>query len=65
MFIFQTADDNLANSSLVMAAALRKMKIPVELHLLPQGGHGYGMRPGNPAAETWPGLAEKWLKSVL
>lgn len=65
MFIFQTADDNLSNSSLVMAGALRKMKIPVELHLLPKGGHGYGMRPGNVAAETWPGLAEKWLKGVL
>ena len=61
MFIFQSADDGLANSSLVMAGALRDAKIPVELHLVPKGGHGYGMRPGNPGAETWPGLAEKWL----
>jgi acetyl esterase/lipase len=61
MFIFQSADDGLANSSLVMAGALRDAKIPVELHLVPKGGHGYGMRPGNPAAETWPALAEKWL----
>ena len=28
-------------------------------------GHGYGMRPGNPAAETWTSLAEKWLASTL
>jgi len=61
MFIFQSADDGLANSSLVMTGALRDAKIPVELHLVPKGGHGYGMRPGNPAAETWPVLAEKWL----
>jgi len=61
VFIFQSADDGLANSSLVMAGALRDAKIPVELHLVPKGGHGYGMRPGNPAAETWPALAEKWL----
>lgn len=60
-FIFQSADDRLANSSLVYAAALRDANVPVELHLLPKGGHGYGMRPGNPAAETWPELAEKWL----
>ena len=60
-FIFQTADDRLGNSSLVYAAALRDANVPVELHLLPEGGHGYGMRPGNPAAETWPELAEKWL----
>lgn len=65
VFIFQAADDGLANSSLVMAGALRDTKIPVELHLVPEGGHGYGMRPGNPAAETWPALAEKWLKPIL
>jgi acetyl esterase/lipase len=65
MYIFQTADDQYGNSALVMAGALRDKKIPVELHLLPAGGHGYGLRPGKPAAETWPLLAEKWLKSLL
>lgn len=64
-FIFQTADDRLGNSSLVYATALRDAKISVELHLLPEGGHGYGMRSGNVAGETWPGLAEKWLKRII
>jgi len=62
MFIFETADDPYGNSALVMAGALRDNKVPVELHFLPAGGHGYGVRPGNPAAETWPGLAATWLK---
>ncbi|MEX2568210.1 MAG: alpha/beta hydrolase [Cyclobacteriaceae bacterium] len=62
MFIFATADDTHGNSALVMAGVLRDHNVPVELHLLPEGGHGYGMRPGNIAAETWPALAEKWLK---
>lgn len=61
MFIFGTADDTYGNSSLVMAGALRDHKVPVELHLLPEGGHGYGLRSGNIAAETWPSLAESWL----
>jgi acetyl esterase/lipase len=65
MFLFQAADDGLANSSLVMAGALRDARVPVEYHLVPKGGHGYGMSPGNPAAETWPPLAEKWLASTL
>lgn len=65
MFIFQTADDTFANSSLVMAAALRKMKIPVELHLMPEGGHGYGLRKGITAAESWPVMAEKWFSRTL
>lgn len=65
IFIFQTSDDNYGNSSLVMASALRDAKLPVELHIVPKGGHGYGLRTGNPAAETWPGLAEKWLLNTL
>jgi acetyl esterase/lipase len=65
LFIFGTADDTYGNSSLVMAGALRDHKVPVELHLLPKGGHGYGMRPGNIAAETWPGLAERWMERLL
>jgi acetyl esterase/lipase len=65
VFIFQTSDDPYGNSSLVMAGALRQAKLPVELHLLAEGGHGYGLRPGKTASETWPLLAEKWLKRIL
>ena len=64
IFIFQTADDPYGNSALVMASALRNANLNVELHLLPAGGHGYGLRPGKVAPETWPLLAEKWLKVV-
>ena len=65
MFIFGTADDAFGNSTLVMTAALRDKKIPVELHMLSKGGHGYGLRRGNIAAETWPNLAEKWLSNLF
>ena len=65
IFIFQTADDPYGNSALVMASALRNAKLPVELHLLPEGGHGYGVRPGKIAATTWPVLAEQWLKRTI
>jgi putative YhdH/YhfP family quinone oxidoreductase len=51
--------------ALVMMSALRRMKIPAELHIVPEGGHGYGLRKGNAAAETWPLLAEKWLNRIL
>lgn len=65
MFIFATSDDHYANSSLVMTTALRDAKVPIELHLLPKGGHGYGLREGNIAGETWPILAGKWLLNQL
>ncbi|MBP2832887.1 alpha/beta hydrolase [Aquimarina sp. U1-2] len=61
-FIFATADDYYANSALVWAQSLRDQEIPVELHLLPEGGHGYGLREGNKAAETWPQLLQNWLE---
>ena len=61
-FVFQAADDGSGGSSTTYALALQKAKAPVEFHLVPKGGHGYGMRPGNPAAEAWPGYAEAWLK---
>ena len=65
MFMFVAADDNHANSTLVMAAALREAEVPVEAHLYPVGGHGYGLRPGNKAAITWPVLAKKWLNDYV
>ncbi len=65
MFIFATADDGYSNSALVMATALRDAKVPVELHLMAVGGHGYGLRSGNPAAEKWPEMAKKWLLNLI
>ena len=65
MFIFVTADDKFARSSLVMSSSLRKNNVPVELHMLPRGGHGYGLRPGGRAAETWPKLCQTWLELTV
>jgi acetyl esterase/lipase len=60
-FIFQTMDDNSALSAFALGVALRNAKADVELHMLSKGGHGYGMTKGNEAAETWPGLLERWM----
>ena len=64
IFIFMTTDDN-NDMPFPLAYALREQKLPYELHIYPTGGHGYGLRPGNPAAMAWPGLAEKWLSQTL
>ncbi|TEW73162.1 alpha/beta hydrolase [Gramella jeungdoensis] len=64
MFIFGTVDDVYGNSSLVMTKALKEAEVTVELHFLDEGGHGYGLRKGNRAAEVWPKLAESWLKRI-
>lgn len=60
-FIFQTMDDPLARSAFALAEAMRTAKVNVELHMLPKGGHGYGMDPANDAGKAWPRLLEAWL----
>lgn len=64
IFIFMTADDQ-NDMPFPLAFALRELKLPFEMHIYASGGHGYGLRPGNPAGEEWPGLAEKWLIKTL
>ena len=59
IFVFITADDNVPFE---LGQALKELKQPFELHVFPHGGHGYGLRKGNPAAEAWPSLAEKWIQ---
>ena len=65
MFMFGTHDDSHGNSVLSMASGLREVKVPVELHYAAEGGHGYGLRMGNPSGEAWPLLAETWLSRII
>ena len=64
VFVFVAADDPY-NIPFQFGQALRDLKLPFEFHVVPKGGHGYGLRAGNAAAEAWPKLAEKWLNQTL
>jgi acetyl esterase/lipase len=62
-FVVQTEDDPVhVENSLVYYAALKKSKVPAEMHLFATGGHGYGMRKTTEPVTNWPHLAEGWLK---
>jgi acetyl esterase/lipase len=62
-FIVCTADDFTLRDSLAMAQALGEKKIPYELHVFEQGGHGYGMtKPGLDVTRFWPDLLHAWLQ---
>ena len=63
-FIFATADDGFGNDAIVFAQELRDSGNNIEFHLLPKGGHGYGLRKGNKAAEAWPVLLKSWLAQI-
>jgi dipeptidyl aminopeptidase/acylaminoacyl peptidase len=64
-FLVQSFDDDAVpiQNSIVYALALRKYKIPCELHLYQSGGHGYGMAPGGSTQSTWPEACRKWLEA--
>ncbi|WP_282135417.1 alpha/beta hydrolase [Seonamhaeicola maritimus] len=65
-FIFGSATDvKYRHSCTVMAAALYENNVPVDVHIIQEGGHGFGLRPGNKAAKMWPLLAEDWLEKIL
>jgi len=64
MFLYVAADDSFANSTIVMTQALAQQKIPYETHILPKGGHGFGMLPGKRASETWPALLHHWIQET-
>ena len=63
-FMVMAADDPVRiENVLFYSLALKKAKIPVELHVYPSGGHGYGLRPTKEAVTTWPKRAEEWMQS--
>jgi acetyl esterase/lipase len=64
-FLVQTEDDGVrVETSLFYYAALRKARVPAEMHLYPAGGHGYGLRRTDKTVTTWPSRAEEWLRSL-
>ena len=62
-FILQTGDDDLVTGAFAYGLALKNAKVPVEMHIYPAGGHGYGLRPSANPVSHWPLLAETWLRS--
>lgn len=62
-FLFHTTDDATVpvENSMMFAAALRKAKVPYELHVYETGKHGVGLAQNNPVLSTWSKMLENWL----
>ncbi|HEY4903926.1 MAG TPA: alpha/beta hydrolase [Candidatus Sulfotelmatobacter sp.] len=65
-FLLQAEDDPVdhVENSLVYYAALKKAKVPAEMHLYAHGGHAFGLRRTNFPITAWPQLVETWLKTI-
>ena len=63
-FLAHAYDDGVtADSSVQYFLALKRNKVPAELHVYSKGGHGYGMRPSKNVVVTWPQRCEEWMRA--
>ena len=62
-FLAVANDDNgPAIGSAAYYLALKRAGVPAELHVFSSGGHGFGMRPGERPANSWPKRCEEWMR---
>lgn len=66
MFFVHCGDDpeSEPENCVSMYRALRKKKVPAELHVYPTGGHGFGIRKTDKACSRWTERCEDWLQSL-
>jgi acetyl esterase/lipase len=64
-FLFHTGEDTgvPVENSIAFYQALRKAKVPAEMHIYQDGPHGVGLAPGQPGLETWKDRLADWLKN--
>lgn len=64
-FLLQTDADTVvpAEHSVLFYLALRKAKVPAEMHIYRPGPHGVGLT-RHPVTATWPDLAQNWMKDM-
>lgn len=63
-FFAHASDDGIGpENSIAMYLALKKAGVASELHIYARGGHGFGLRPSEHPASTWPARCEQWMKS--
>lgn len=65
-FLLQDEDDHVdrVEDSLSYYAALKRVGVPVEMHLYAQGGHAFGLRRTKQPVTEWPKLVETWLGTI-
>lgn len=65
-FIVHAEDDpqDSIDNSILYYTGLKNAKVPVEMHLYAQGGHGFGVRKTNSAITEWPRFMERWLETI-
>jgi acetyl esterase/lipase len=65
VFVVSTSDDFLAKESVEFLSAHHRACGPIEYHMFPKGGHGYGLADIGTSLSQWPLLFERWAEETL
>ena len=65
-FLLHASDDGAVpvENSLVFYKALVKNNVPSEMHIYPEGGHGFSLAFNKNQLANWPGLLIEWMKNL-
>jgi acetyl esterase/lipase len=65
-FLIHTYEDKgvPAENSIYFYLALRKAKVPAEMHLYQKGPHGFGLGWNHGAVSSWPKRCEEWMRGL-
>ncbi|NLZ03852.1 MAG: alpha/beta hydrolase [Phycisphaerae bacterium] len=63
-FLIHTWEDTgvPAENSVYFCLAMRKARVPVEMHLFARGPHGFGLGQKIEGTSAWPTLCQNWMK---
>ena len=65
-FLLHTTDDKAVpvENSLLFYQALERNGVAVEMHIYPEGGHGFGLGIGRGHLQQWPDRLKQWLSYI-
>jgi acetyl esterase/lipase len=65
-FLFLASDDKVVvpENSIRFYQALIKNKVPAEIHIYPEGGHGFSLAVNKPHVSKWSSDCAAWLKWI-
>ena len=66
LFVAVAFDDNerMTSTATTLVERWKTAKVPVELHVFPDGGHGFGMNKKGKSCDAWTDLLARWMQHL-
>jgi acetyl esterase/lipase len=66
LFVAVAFDDNerMTTTATGLVDKWKKVKVPAELHIFPDGGHGFGMNKKGKSCDAWTDLLAQWMRRM-